>query len=129
MLLCSRKLHALKLMKEYKHVRFKTIDVSSTLKVSQKDLQSQRRDLLCDIFKCNTHTAREIVAKNKDIWELNHQDFQRNAKFCHEFFKLSDVIEYPWMLALQPSLFQHRYYSLKELGFRNITPNSILRYI
>lgn len=108
-------------MTEFKHVRLKS-------SIDKSNLPSKlRTESLSEILNCNIHTAREIISKIKGIPELSNYSFYLNASFCKEYLKLSDLIEFPSLLTLQPSLLQHRYFSLKELGFYHVTPGYLFR--
>lgn len=118
----------LKIVKEFKHVRLKVSNdvLKESAKISN-EIFKFRCEILCEILNCNIYTAREIISRNNQIVNFSHNNFCQNAKFIEKHLKLSDVIEYPSLLTLQPSLLQHRYFSLKELGFHNVTPSYILR--
>lgn len=126
---CCHALEKLKVIKELKHVRSKVShEIAKESIKSSEEIVKTRCQILCDFLNCNFYTAREIIAKNKQIIKLNHNSFLQNANFIKNFFKLSDLIEYPGLLTLQPSLLQHRYFSLKELGFSAVIPSSIFRF-
>ena len=118
----------LKSVKEFRHARLKASNdvLKENVKISS-ELFKFRCQILCEILNCNIYTAREIISRNKDIVNFSHRNFCQNAKFIQKHLKLSDLIECPSLLTLQPSLLQHRYFSLVELGFHNVTPSYILR--
>lgn len=124
---CST-LETLKTIRYFRNIHIKIPNklVNEKTRLSE-ELAKRRCDMLCETLNCNIHTAREIVAKNKEVIHFDDNLFSQNARFIKNYLKLSDLIEYPCLLTLQPSLLQHRYFSLKELGFCNVSPNYILR--
>lgn len=124
----SRYIFDLRIAKEFKHVRLKVSNdvLKENVKISN-EIFKFRCEILCEILNCNIYTAREIILRNKQIVNISHNNFCQNANFIKNHLKLSDLIEYPNLLTLQPGILQHHYFSLKELGFHNVTPSYILR--
>ncbi|GFY75781.1 hypothetical protein TNIN_128691 [Trichonephila inaurata madagascariensis] len=111
----------------FKYIRFKSSS-SGEQKIKTNEVVASRSNKLSEILDCSKHTARELISKNNNILVLDADDFIRNATFCAKHFRFSDIIEFPWLISLESSLLQHRYFSLKELGCLNIAASHILRF-
>lgn len=114
----------------YKCIRFKSKEqfMSSTA-TKTKDVLDVRLSKLAQMLDCTHYTAREIITRNSSILAMNFSEFLRNAKFCGQSLKLSDVVEFPCLLSMNSSLLQHRYLSLKELGCTNVSGSTILKWV
>lgn len=111
----------------FKYIRFKS-SLSKEQKTKINETVVNRSNKLSEILDCSKHTARELISKNNNILALDADNFIRNATFCSKYFRFSDIIEFPWLISLESSLLQHRYFSLKELGCLNIAASHILRF-
>ncbi|XP_054720250.1 uncharacterized protein LOC129229894 [Uloborus diversus] len=127
----SKKCHnsVKRLIIEFKHVRFKSSVSSMSCNTNAKEALTIRIHKLSENLGCTALTARKIVSKNNQILALPSADFLRNTKFCREYFKLSDIVEIPFILSMNTSLLQHRYFSLIELGCTNVTAIHIMRFL
>ncbi|XP_042905597.1 transcription termination factor 5, mitochondrial [Parasteatoda tepidariorum] len=112
----------------YKHIRLKSSAYSSLTELNLKEAVNCRITRLSEILDCTYFTAKKIVSHNSNIIAITSDTFLRNSEFCRKHLKFSDVVEFPLIISYNPSLLQHRYFSLMELGCSNISVSYIIRF-